>query len=171
MKKNNFLWLFMPIISTLALFWGCNDRAPEYPVVPKIEFVRLSKTTFDARRGSNTPVPEDSILVTLKFEDGDGDLGSEEAKDYTVAYTDPRYPVSASNPTVYTIKPFPQNGVGKAISGEITTKIKGLCCTLGCDETAQPPTELVPFTFYIKDRAGHKSNVVVLPLITIPCPQ
>jgi hypothetical protein len=171
MKKNNFIWLSIFTISLSALFFACNEKAPEYPVEPKIEFLRLSKSTFNAVRGANVPTPEDSILVTIKFEDGDGDLGTEDKKDYTLAYTDPRYPIGDGNPTTFTINTFPQNGVGKAISGEITAKIKGLCCTLGCDNTEQPPTELVPFKLFIKDRAGHKSNEIVLPLITIPCPQ
>jgi hypothetical protein len=174
MKKNKIFGtfsLFVALIAILTAFGACNDKAPEYPVEPKIEFLSLSKNTFNAQRGNNIPNPADSILVTFSFQDGDGDIGSDEASDYTVGIIDPRFPIDLVNPSRFKIEPFPQNGVGKAITGEMTVKIKGLCCKKGCVDPVQPATEAVPFKLFVRDRAGHKSNEIELPLITIPCPQ
>lgn len=139
--------------------------APEYPETPAIEFLSMSKNTLDFR------IDKDSILVTIKFQDGDGDLGTNDRNDYVVGITHPNFPLSSSNPRLLSILPFPQTGVAKAISGEITFKMQGECCTLGCSDPAQPPQELIPFKIHIKDRAGNKSNEIILPQVIIPCPQ
>lgn len=54
----------------IGLFFltGCFSE-PDYPTTPKIEFVRLQNLESKAR--ANT----DSVVVTLFFQDGDGDLG------------------------------------------------------------------------------------------------
>ena len=77
--------------------------------------------------------------------------------------------INDTNPQLFDIEAFPQNGVGKAITGEMTIKIKGLCCTLGCNEPTQPSPEQIPFKLYITDRADHRSNEIVLPSISVPC--
>lgn len=54
----------------IGLFFltGCFSE-PDYPTTPKIEFVRLQNLESKAR--ANT----DSVVITLFFQDGDGDLG------------------------------------------------------------------------------------------------
>jgi hypothetical protein len=167
MKKTNFFKIMLPLLSGL-MFIICCDKAPEYPVEPKIEFVSLSKNTFQPNFSIDTSVVEDFILATIKFQDGDGDLGDDGTP--TVALTNVNLPINDTNPQFFEIKEqFPQNGVGKAITGEMTIKIKGLCCTFGCNEPTQPSPELVPHKLYIIDRAGHKSNEILLPSISVPC--
>ena len=168
MKKANFFNFLLPLFGGL-MFIVCCDKAPEYPVEPKIEFVSLSKNTFQPNFSPDidTTAVEDSILVTIKFQDGDGDLGNDDGP--TVALTNPNLPINDTNPQLFDIEAFPQNGVGKAITGEMTIKIKGLCCTLGCNEPTQPSPEQIPFKLYITDRADHRSNEIVLPSISVPC--
>lgn len=50
------------------------DRRPELPETPVIEFQSLTKYTYLSNNFS-VPTFEDSLVINLKFEDGDGDLG------------------------------------------------------------------------------------------------
>lgn len=55
------------ICSLLILSSSCND-APEFPNTPKIDFESI--ILRDASSGNG-----DSLILTIRFEDGDGDLG------------------------------------------------------------------------------------------------
>ena len=54
----------------LLFLTGCFSE-PDYPATPQIEFVSLQNLESKAR--TNT----DSVVITLFFRDGDGDLGHE----------------------------------------------------------------------------------------------
>jgi|GEM_PF-242500 len=77
-------------------------KAPEYPVTPSISFnsIRVSRYT-PANRGEQ---PQDTIAITINYQDGDGDLGlnDDEIKANPKKYTG----VFASN---YFIEPFVLN--------------------------------------------------------------
>jgi hypothetical protein len=55
---------FLPAVAVLA-FQACN-RAPELPVIPVINFEQVQFKEVDG---------PDSLIVSIYFEDGDGDLG------------------------------------------------------------------------------------------------
>jgi|GEM_PF-1304851 len=65
--KHSFV-LFIIIATSVLVFNSCKKQ-PDFSNVPQISFETMKqyRTT-----GSN---PEDSILITLSFQDGDGDLG------------------------------------------------------------------------------------------------
>ncbi|MFL5728607.1 MAG: hypothetical protein ACJ75J_03875 [Cytophagaceae bacterium] len=63
------LFLFLSFI-TLS-FYGC-EKVPVYPATPELEFASLNRYLV------NNPfsiVPIDSIIISVNFKDGDGDLG------------------------------------------------------------------------------------------------
>jgi len=61
---NSILFLFVG----LFFLTGCFSE-PDYPVTPQIEFVNLKN--LKSKGTANT----DSVVITLSFKDGDGDLG------------------------------------------------------------------------------------------------
>jgi hypothetical protein len=62
--KLNYLW----VITSLFLMTSCLD-SPEFPEVPSIEYEDLSYVEVGGFLES------DSLILKLRFEDGDGDLG------------------------------------------------------------------------------------------------
>ncbi len=159
MKIKILLYLFFA-----ATFAMCI-RPPDYPVEPQIEFVGMTKTTMRQGFGS-----EDSVYYTLSFTDGDGDLGGVSGKDSLNVYiTDKRN----NKPVEQTFRiPFvPEAGANNGISGEIRFLMFTTCCLSlePCIATPSRPTDTLSYDIYIKDRAGHKSNVVQTKPIILLC--
>lgn len=59
-------------ISIIILFICSCQRPPDYDKIPKIEFKSIQKSVIFSQVSLSK---QDSIVVTLSFEDGDGDLG------------------------------------------------------------------------------------------------
>ncbi len=140
-------------------------RPPDYPIEPQITFVGMTKTTMRQGFGS-----EDSVYYTLSFTDGDGDLGGISGKDsLNVFITDRR----SNKPVEQTFRiPFvPEAGAKNGISGEIRFLMFTTCCLSlePCIATPSRPTDTLSYDIYIKDRAGHKSNVVQTKPIILLC--
>ena len=140
-------------------------RPPDYPVEPQIELAGMTKTTM--RQGFGT---EDSVYITLSFTDGDGDLGGISGKDsLNVFITDKRNnkPVEQT----YRIPFVPEAGAKNGISGEIRFLMYTTCCLSlePCIATPVRPTDTLIYDIYIKDRAGHASNVIKTNPIILQC--
>jgi hypothetical protein len=146
----------------IAVLQSCY-KEPNYELKPNISFNSISK---DIRLDQFSGAKIDSIIVTLNFTDGDGDLGyntEEIGKD--VKRTDYNYVVKTfrKNKGVFTsFEPqeslsgfFPRLSFDKKpgpIEGKLSYRIK--------IETAFWPfkKDTVKFEVYIKDRAGNRSN-------------
>ncbi len=149
-------------------FLGCV-KPPEFSNIPEIKFISFSKNTIQ----QGVINPNDSILVTFSFQDGDGDIGeTNDSKVVNVFVNDSR-----DNDTVYLPfkAPFiPLKGGSNSISGEMTLRLNSICCIYPngewpCTPNEKYPTNTTFFSIYIKDRAGNKSNVIKTPPITIQC--
>ncbi|MFK7905284.1 MAG: hypothetical protein AB8B69_09175 [Chitinophagales bacterium] len=150
-------------------------KGPEYPIEPHITNVTIDKTVIDNF--------SESFVVSIDFEDGDGDLGAdpdvpvEEQLFDNIFLVDNR--VNVGLDSVFT-RPFsiemltPTAG-SQAIDGTIRVTIAELCCyneggSPACfPSDARVETNEVVFDVYILDRAGHQSNVVQTPPLTIQC--
>lgn len=159
MKIKILLYLFLIIAFATCI------RPPDYPVEPQIEFVGMTKTTM--RQGFGT---EDSVYITLSFTDGDGDLGGISGKDsLNVFITDKRN----NKPVEQTFRiPFvPEAGAKNGISGEIRFLMYTTCCLSlePCIATPVRPTDTLIYDIYIKDRAGHASNIIKTNPIILQC--
>ena len=159
MKIKILLYLFL-----IVAFATCI-RPPDYPVEPQIELAGMTKTTM--RQGFGT---EDSVYITLSFTDGDGDLGGISGKDsLNVFITDKRNnkPVEQT----YRIPFVPEAGAKNGISGEIRFLMYTTCCLSlePCIATPVRPTDTLIYDIYIKDRAGHASNVIKTNPIILQC--
>jgi hypothetical protein len=60
------------LLSAMILTISACQKVPEYPVTPQIEFDKISRYLVN---NSFSLVPIDSIIITVNFKDGDGDLG------------------------------------------------------------------------------------------------
>ncbi len=138
---------------------------PEYPIEPQIEFLRMTKGTM-IQNQLNT----DSLLLTIGFTDGDGDIGLE-GGGFDLFITDTRDNVM---PPAYRIPKVPEQGIGNGISGEISFIIYTTCCYFPngqdpCTSSTTYPVDTLSYLVYINDRAGHQSNVIETPPILLQC--
>ncbi|MCF8238266.1 MAG: hypothetical protein K9I85_08940 [Saprospiraceae bacterium] len=148
-----------------VLFLTACLTAPEYPIEPHIEYLRMTKGTM-VQNQLNT----DSLLLTIGFTDGDGDIGLE-GGGFDLFITDTRDNVM---PPAYRIPKVPEQGIGNGISGEISFIIYTTCCYFPngqdpCTSSTTYPVDTLSYLVYINDRAGHQSNVIETPPILLQC--
>jgi hypothetical protein len=146
-------------------FHSCIN-APEFSIVPKIEFVGMSKDTM--LQGLNQ---QDSIIVTFHFEDGDGDIGrTTDAEMNNVFFIDTR---TGQIDNAFGIPFVPPQGSTNGIEGEVHIKIYSTCCIYPvgdpCLPSAQFPFDELTYQIYITDRAGNSSNLIETLPIHLRC--
>lgn len=112
----------------------------------------------------------DSVLVTIFFTDGDGDLGNDEGN-FDLFLMDTR---DDFMPPGYRLPRVPELGAGNGISGEISFVLFTTCCFFPdgqdpCTPSTTYPIDTVTYLIYIKDRAGNKSNLIETPPISLLC--
>ena len=162
-------WTFA--VATSFLFITCS-RPPEFPNEPIIEFIGLSKNTIIQSRSSQ--LPQDTIEISFKFTDGDGNLGN--ADSVNIILTDSRDGFNH----LFKIGEIAQLGEGKGIQGSIKLTLTNrsdtryFCCTfpntrLTCIPSTTYPKDSLYYSIKIKDRAGNWSNTIKTDNITILC--
>ncbi len=161
-----FLQYFTLLI--LGILVSCT-KPPDYPIEPVITFERLSRQSMIQGSLNN-----DSIIVTISFTDGDGDLGSDETG-FDIYVKDTR--LDLAPPTEFKLPKVPEQGAGNGISGEISILVFTTCCIFpdasnpppACSSSTEFPSESVSYEIYIKDRAGHESNRIITDPVTLLC--
>lgn len=114
----------------------------------------------------------DSLAVTIEFTDGDGDLGATENQ--TFKPVDVFVIENENRDTLPFTMPFvAPKGASRGINGEITIVLNTTCCKvpnhLPCEKSIDYPLDTINYQLFIKDRAGHKSNIIKLPPIELIC--
>jgi hypothetical protein len=156
-------WLLLYSFLALSIA-GCLSP-PEYSVEPYIEFMGMSRDIM-VQDQFNT----DSILIKIYFEDGDGDLGNEDGE-FDLYLTDTR---DNFMPPGYRLPKVPELGASNGISGEISFVLFTTCCFFPdgqdpCTPSLTYPVDTVTYLIYIRDRAGHQSNIIETPPIRLLC--
>lgn len=100
---------------------------------------------------------KDSVKITLSYEDGDGDIGFENADINSLEIKDTRL----SKPDYYYVPPQAPLGAKIAIKGLLVVKLRNLFL-LGTGNAETTSLEI-----RLRDRAGNWSNKVTTPEITI----
>lgn len=157
MKMKNVLFALLVVF--IVGFVTCI-RPPDYPIIPRIEFLSLSKNTM---KQGNTP--NDSLRLVLLFEDGDGDIGSNDS--LNVFLIDARQ--ANATPEPFRMPFVPEQGAKNGISGEISLLVYTTCCLPACGDPNNKAVDSLSYDVFIKDRAGNKSNVVRTPVILLRC--
>lgn len=142
---------YLIVLFVLACLAACVQE-PQYSEVPHIEFQSMNANTFDE-------LDEDSLSIVVYFEDGDGDLGSDDS--INMFWEDSRVP---GFPLAFKIPYIELQGNSKAISGTITTYYPISYCIDNDD-----PVDSFYYKIYIVDRAGNMSNVDSTDMIFLNC--
>lgn len=139
-----------------SLVVGCKKDDPENsepldPIseVPAIEIVSISPGTV---------AQFDDLTFVIKYTDGDGDLGFEDADAKSLFITDNR----ASIVHEFHIPPLAPSGETITIEGNLQVVLSNV---IVLDQANS--SETATFDVYITDRAGNMSNVEVSPSVTI----
>lgn len=137
----------------LCCVGACTTVSDELPfaVEPSIELLRISDTEL-------TEFTE-SLELTLRYEDGDGDLGNADADVNSIFVRDERL----TEPDAYYLAPLAPADARIGITGNLTV-ILSPTFRLG-----NAATETTTLTLWLTDRAGHESNrLTVGPLTIVP---
>ena len=144
----------------------CLD-APDYPDEPFIEFISVSKDTL--QQGI---FMQDSLTVTFRFQDGDGDIGREHQADANnVFFIDER---TGTLDNTFGIPAIPVEGAGNGVEGTVKILLFSTCClyTDGTDPCVPHPEvafDTVQYRIYMTDQANHKSNEILTTPIILRC--
>ena len=156
---------FILILFAFPFFIGCVDP-PDFPVEPQIDFIGMSKDSMQ-----QSVFQEDSIIISISYTDGDGDLGHNDTT-RDAFFIDTR---SGFLENAFILPFVPEEGAGNGISGEIAFKLYTTCCVYPnnvippCVPSSQYPIDTLIFEVYIRDRAGHESNRIFTDPIILLC--
>lgn len=135
------------IFGISSLFFSCKKESIVFNSTPTIEFVSISPTIANQYT--------DSVSVTIKYTDGDGDLGENNASVKNCFIRDNRIGI------VYEFRIKQLAPDNSPITGTLNLELGGQGIT---DTSSQ---QYVSYTIYVKDRAGHISNSIVTSSILI----
>ena len=128
---------------------SCKKKTIANDPIPSIGFDRFTKTVISEF--------EDSVYLYINYTDGDADLGENDPDKKSLEIKDSRLP----NPDYYFIAPLAPDNANVKISGQLKIELKSLFL-IGTGNT-----ELAAYDIRIRDRAGHWSNSIRTPEITI----
>lgn len=176
MTKKIFFVSAVVILSITSLLSGCY-KEPTFDIIPNIEFSDIRKeVVLDAFDGTK----KDSVIVTIKFQDGDGDLGYD---DKNVSDANAKKDAAAKGDFSYIIKAFRQRR-GRFTEVNYEPSLSGFFMALKPDRKIGPiegfldysmdfphafsfKKDSIKFQITIKDRAGNTSNTVESRVIVL----
>ena len=141
--------LYLLVLISFLLSSCKKDDSSEMSAVPEIEMVSVAP--LQPKEYS------DSIVFTIHYKDGDGDLGENDPDVKNLFLTDNRIGITHQ----YRIQQLAPSGSTIAIEGNLNVVLNNLVIT---DSSS---TQNANFSIYVKDRAGNKSNTVTTSTVTI----
>lgn len=156
MKKINKTLIVFSVV--LLFLNGCKKEDPipsstptgPVSIIPQISIKNVSSAVVVQFK--------DSIVFTVSYIDGNGDIGYENADSTSLFLTDNRGPFTEK----YHIPPLAPNGAFVAIQGDLNIKLDR---TMLLDTAAV--SETTTYSIQLKDRAGNWSNTVTTGTITV----
>lgn len=152
-------WKKVIALSLFALgSWSCKRENIVFAREPFIEFVSISPSQVS--EGAN-------LEITLRYRDGDGDLGgrSDNAPDlFLIDLRDStQFPTGYDGILRYNMPRF-YEGPPQSIQGTITLTVSGVVRL-----NPALPAEELKFEIYVRDRSDHESNRVrTTPAYIVP---
>lgn len=138
------------LLVALFLCYSCNKDKIEFDSTPSIEVTAISP-------GSVQEFTQ-PVTVTIKYKDGDGDLGENSSGVKNCFVTDNRIGITSS----FRIQQLGPDGSNIPITGSLNIDLGGQ----GITDTSLT-SQNVSFSVYVVDRAGHVSNTANTAAITI----
>ena len=140
------------IMLTMALWISsCTkvDNTPSFPIEPAIKLVDINHMEVVEF--------QDTLEITIAYEDGDGDLGNVDPDIPGLVVKDARL----TQPDSFHLQPLSPPGAQISIRGELLIRLPQLFLLgNGMAETTR-------FRIKLLDRAGHESNEIETPSIQI----
>ncbi len=127
-----------------------NEPLPVISNTPAIELVATSSTNI---------TQFDDVVFTVKYTDGNGDLGETDPDTYSIFVTDKR---DVSIVHKFHLQPLAPLDKSLTIQGTLRINIENVILL---DQSNT--TENASFSIYITDRAGNKSNTLNSPTIRV----
>lgn len=141
---------YLVFFTLTVFFFSCSkNNETALDPVPKISFLSINQNSFKAFT--------DSVIITIQYEDGDGDLGYENADLVSAFVHDMRLP----NKDGFYIPPLAPLNHTLAISGKLNIVLPPLFLL------SNAPTESTSFEIQLQDRKGNLSNIISTPEVTI----
>lgn len=156
--------LFRKVRAAGLLLMACTGLTCKtkqvFPPEPKIQFVFLEPSEIKALSGA--------FNIEIKYQDGDGDLGTDNADEKNFFVIDNRNNLPDSVRTFsYSLPNLSSNARNPSIQGTIKVKVPLALSSSFFYPYPLPVKEVTDFSVYIVDRKGNKSNVLVTSKVTI----
>jgi hypothetical protein len=146
-SPKRLLGLFVLVFLVLA---GCSEKAVDISPVPALTLLSVQPTNIQQFR--------DTAYFTIKYRDGDGDLGTSAPDTMNLWVVDTRLSLS----TGYRIPQQAPLGTAIAIEGTLVVPLTRIPLK---DSTLV--SESAVFELYCRDRAGRVSNRLTSPAIMV----
>ncbi len=150
MKRNKSIRSILIISLILLAISGCKKE--EVVVANPNPLLRLVSVS-----SKNLKQFKDSLIITIEYTDGDGDIGETNPDLNDLQIKDQRL----SKPDYYFVKPLTPPNANIKVKGTIAVQIKN-AFLLGTADS-----EITTFELRLTDRAGNWSNSVKTDVITI----
>jgi len=160
--KINLIYIFL-----ILILFSCKPEA-KFPVTPAISFVKFEKI-------DNGTGVDDQGILTIHFEDGDGDIGLDEEDTEAPFDTSSiyyynffiKYLEKQNGEFVEVELPMTNNARIPRLSFDVPESIEGdISITLYINNYSSP-YDTIRFECYIVDRELHHSNTITTPDIII----
>lgn len=155
------------ILALTGLFSSCT-KGPELSNIPYLEYQMLSKDTINQSVST-----DDSFILFLHIEDGDGDIGNESSDGvFNLFITDSRTGEDYDQPVLIPKVPESVSKRGVLIDMELT--LFPPCClysdsTPPCVPSSTNPLDSLTLDIHLIDRAGNMSNIVTTDKLYVRC--
>jgi hypothetical protein len=138
------------LFAIVVLFAACKkDEDTKMSNIPALEFVSVTP--------ANATEFVDSLVFTVHYKDGNGDLGENNPDVKNLFLIDNRIGITHE----YRISQLAPSGSSIATEGDLNVVLQNIVIT---DSSAQ---QNATFSIYVKDRAGNVSNTVTSGTIVV----
>jgi hypothetical protein len=148
------IFILLLLAPSLLLF-SCKkeESGTPNPPISEIPFIELKSVSPQLIHQL-----DDSLVFTIRYTDGNGDLGDYSADTLSLLITDNRFPLTEK----FHIPPLAPQGTSITITGDLLVTLDHIILAdhLSAEERAT-------FTIQLKDRAGNWSNEVTSDEITV----
>lgn len=163
MKKISQISFIFTICLTFGIT-GCIS-GPDYPIEPVLTYAGVSDNVI-----MQSSTGQDTIEIYVDFTDGDGDIGQNNGTS-RIYLIDSRLGIVQDS---FTTPNVPEQGTKNGVDGRITLLYMSTCClfpdgTPPCGVNQDYPTDSLRLAIYMKDEAGHESNIVETEDIILLC--
>ena len=144
---------FISIFTILCLLLGlaaCSSE-PVFDTTPEIEFLEITPTEIQQLTGEFT--------VSIRFQDGDGDLGNNNSENTNLYVADTRAVFDTLEPSGFSVPNLTPDTKNPSIQGTISIQVPAPPLTRFLTGIG-PLEELTTFRIWMVDRAGNISNEI-----------